>query len=285
MKLALSYIHYPVSAGKFLKRAFRKLEPDTVSFGPYTRGWLPWNPNVDYSQWADSPTSEQWLDDYVPDLLVQIDANLVVYGDFPFKTYCYAIDNHVKRYDERPYDKFYGAHSWGARGQNPELFKWLPCAYAPEEHFNRNVGRPINGLLIGVNYEPRAKLIETLGKKYEGVYGATGYLGGNYNDMYNQTKIAIVKSANNDVGMRVFENMAQGCCVLADNVTDLKKLGLAHLDQIVIYNNDAEAVELFGQLLADDNFRTNIAKRGEEWVRQHTWLDRARVILDDYSNN
>lgn len=284
MKIALAYTHYPVSAGKFLKKAFKKFEPETVGIGPCTKGYIPWNPNQDYFEYIDYPDNEQWPEDYVPDLLVQVDAHLTVFGDFPFKNVCYAIDNHVRPYNERDYDGFYGAHSLGAKGTKPEKFKWLPCAYDPEEHFNKYEDRPVNGLMIGVGYDQRLKLIKTLGEKYPSVIGATGYLGREYNDAYNQAKIAIVKSANQDVAMRLFENMAQGCCVLADNVPDLEKLGLLHLNQIVIYNNDKEAVELFGQLLADDTLRTNIAKRGEEWVRNHTWADRAEVILNDFNS-
>ena len=279
MKIALSYVHYPVSAGKFLKKAFIRQGVEVKSFGPTTLGWIPWNPDVDYSQYQD--LSDNYLiDNYGFDHLIHVDGNFKVQGQLSFPVSVYSVDNHVRTYNDRHYQKFFGAHSEGSKGLDTDNFLWVPCGYDPTEHFNKKEERPIDGLMVGVAYEARMNLLKKLGSKFTNILGATGYLGTEYNDIYNQAKIAIVKSANKDVAMRVFENMAQGCCVLADWVPDFEKLGLKNFSQLVTYRTDDEAVELFGVLVADNKLRTNIAKDGEEWVRSHTWDERVKVMLN-----
>src|SRR4030067_110003 len=107
MKVLLSYIHFPVSCGRRLKRAFRNLGHDVFSIGPYTGGYIPWQPNMDSSKYADVPDIEiiqnrgpkevervvsRAVESFAPDMIVQCDAHFVIDGYFDVFNVVYAID-------------------------------------------------------------------------------------------------------------------------------------------------------------------------------------------------
>ena len=280
MKIALAYIHYPVSTGRYLKNAFGYLGGhEIVSIGPGTKGFIPWLPKVDFSRYQDTPSYEFWPEGYYPDVLIQVDAAFALTGDFPFPNYCYAVDNHVRPYKDRDYDMFFGAHSWGEKGNKPETFQWLPCAYDVIHHYNMHVERQVDAMLVGVPYPNRIELLQGMMQVTKKVVGAVGFMYEDYNQAYNESKVALVEPANNDLAERVFENMAQGCCVLARHVPDMDKIGLEDGNQLLVFHSIDEAKEKLAWALSHETERLEIAKCGEEWVKNHSWNERAKVIL------
>jgi hypothetical protein len=120
------------------------------------------------------------------------------------------------------WDHLFLAHGHGYRMGEANV-TWLPCAYDPVWHtpgpaWNE---RAHGAALVAVLYGPRAELLYMLlgvpGLRM--VYG-TGALFEGYRDAYQQARISIVRSANRDVAMRVFETAAMGRLVVKDRNPD-----------------------------------------------------------------
>ena len=110
-------------------------------------------------------------------------------------------------------------------------------------------------------------------------FAATGLLWEDYNAVYNRAKIALVKSVHGDVAQRVFENMAQGCCVLADRAPDAERLGFWPGVEYAAYADSADAVTGARCLIESGQWK-DIAERGAQAVKPHTWMARAQTLLD-----
>lgn len=300
-RIVLSYFHYAVCGGKYYKQAFQDLGHEVYSVGPAMKGFIPWAPEKDFSQWEDKPHAELFFsegdkptpmgeygvelareieDALHPDLMIQVDAHLAILGDFKCPNVCVSIDNHVRKYDLREYTHLFYAHSQGSKGLNPEKSSWLPCAYSKRHHKKLNDGdRYYNGLIIGVNYGNRMELVKRLGEKYDKVLGAAGFLFEEYESAYNGAKISIVASAHKDLAQRVFETQRMGCLVLADKVHDMEDLGLRDGENILTYESLDEADEKFGWAINNWDEAKLIAERGYAWAEPHSWEERAKVIL------
>lgn len=298
-KILISYIHYPVGMGRYLKAAFLRLGHQVISVGPAMGGYIPWLPEADFSRWEDVPNvaldiDRKMLDgnalvvdvgtlvnDLKPDLFVQIDANFFIDGKFPCPNVCVAIDNHVRDYNQIDFDYFFGAHSWGAKGKRPEIFRWLPCAYDPTQFFEVDgTIRDFDGLMVGVVYPKRVELVNRLYQISKKTTGFCGLLYSDYRAAYNSTKISLVYSANKDVACRIFESAAMGAVVLADKAIDMPALGLIDGENILTYETFEEAEAKYKDILLDAHKRNEIRKKALEWVKPHRWEDRAQTILD-----
>ena len=156
---------------------------------------------------------------------------------------------------------------------------WLPCAYDPEVHTDLGLAREVDVALVGVAYGPRVELVQALAEAGLTVQAATGLLWDDYNAAYNRAKIALVKSAAGDVAMRVFENMAQGCCVLMDRCPDMERLGFVEGEHYAAYTDAEDCVRQARRLLHTGLWQA-MARRGQAAVRPHTWDARAEQLLD-----
>ena len=77
---------------------------------------------------------------------------------------------------------------------------------------------------------------------------------------------------------RFFENMAQGCCVLADTAPDIDWLGFVAGTDFWPYASTQEAVKAAQALLVNDRWRA-LAAAGREKVQPHTWDARTLSLL------
>lgn len=296
MRILFSAIHYPVSASQHLANAFRKLGHEVITIGPAAGGHLPWSPQTDFSAYEWKPDialpypsprtmsveSDRALNSMVwreINLVVQCDANFFLTGYIDCPNVCYAIDNHVARYDETEFELFFGAHSWGYHSQDSN-FVWMPCAYSPESHYEiKGFDKRADAAFVGVPYAHRAELLQALAP-FGAVVAAVGLLGSEYNEFYNQARIGVCLSACGDVPMRVFENAAQGLLVFCDRQRDLPKLGLVEGDDYVAFDSIPEAVDKFRYLLSRPDEVERIAKSGQQKLAGATWEARAQAIIE-----
>jgi hypothetical protein len=286
-RILLSYIGYPLSVGRFLKKALRNLGHEVIHCGPFAGGTLPWQPQTDFSRYADKP--ELLLPaQYQPislvleqvgkvDLVIQCDAQFFLTGKCPVPNIVWAIDNHVRKYDATEFDVFFGAHSWGF-GADKKNFKWLPCAYSQADHFQTGAAKAYDLVFLGVVYQHRAQLLNELAKLGKVAVGM-GVLGEQYNSISNQGRIGLCYSAQGDLPMRVFENAAQGLMIFADRQRDLEKMGLRDGTHYVGFASIEEAVMQFAQLMREPQRVSEIAKAGKLALCNETYEARARTIL------
>jgi glycosyltransferase involved in cell wall biosynthesis len=293
-KILLSYIGYPCSAGKYLKKALKNLGHEVVHIGQDTKGFLPWQPSVDFSKYADTPdipfeynqkmsllTVEAALEQSGPvDMIIQCDANFHIIGKAPVPNIVWLIDNHTANYNAscEKADVLFGAHSWGNHSQDKN-FIWLPCAYSPSDHFVvPDATKTMDLIFAGVIYAHRAKYLEAiapLGK----VGAAMGVLGEEYNTLYNSARIGLCASFCGDVPMRVFENAAQGLCVFADRQRDLSKLGLKEGRHYVAFSSIDEAVNKFKWLMDSPEIVEQIANAGRKALSKETYESRVETMF------
>lgn len=290
-RILLSYIGYPVGAGKFLKKALRNMGHEVVHIGPDAKGYLPWQPQADFSKYADKPdlplpypTSGTFhMEDAIAmagevDLVIQCDANFYLTGVAPVPNVVWAIDNHVVKYDVIEPDIYFGAHSW-AYGHEKKNFVWLPCAYSPSDHYQiPNHARSLDLLFLGVVYQHRGELLNLLAP-FGKVGAGMGVLGDEYNEGYNSSRMALCLSACGDLPMRVFENAAQGCMIFCDKQKDLERLGLKEGEHYVGFSNQGEAVEKFKSLMAEPERVVAIAKAGKAALRDETYEYRVGTMF------
>lgn len=291
MRIVISAVHYPISAARYLATAFKRLGHEVITVGVAAGGWLPWAPDVDFSQLAWTPDQALSADNesrifdyseiahYQPDILIQCDARQFI-DNVTVPNVCWAVDNHVAQYDEVPFDLFFGAHSWGWHSKR-DNFEWLPCAYDPQEHYQiKGVEKQFDAAMVAVMYPNRQQLLNALAP-YGRILAAQGFLGEAFNQAYNAARIALIQSSCGDVAMRVFENAAQGCLLFLDRgERDLQRLGLEEFEHYIGYGDYDEAVEQFKFIKARPHLLERIADKAQRKLAPHTYEARAQTILE-----
>ena len=293
-RILLSYIGYPVGAGKFFKKALRNLGHEVVHFGPDAKGLLPWRPNTDFSKYADTPdipmpypfsrtfplSSAMQLAGGNFDLVIQMDANFHLLGKPNCPNVVWMIDNHVTDYKESVAEAsvIFGAHSWGHQSTDPR-FVWLPCAYSPSDHYQTESPKHYDLMFLGVIYGHRASLLEKLQQCGGNVSWGMGLLGEEYNALYNRSRMGLCYSACGDLPMRVFENAAQGLMIFCDRQTDLTRLGLRDGTHYIGFGSEDEAVEKFKALLKTPLLVEQITKAGQAALKNETYESRAEAMF------
>lgn len=289
LRILFAAAHFPVSVGRYLADGFKAAGHEVITVGPAFGRWIPWNGGMELAEeyvWtpdlALDRTKEHSIQEVLEqvgpvDLIVHGDSMFHLTGDSPVPNVIYMADCHVREYREREYDLLFGSHSWGFRHEDSN-FRWLPCAYSETDHTCTNNGtRPIDVGFVGVMYPNRIEVIQALGSWGLNVQAMTGLVYKESNEFYNQCKIALCVSYNGDVPCRVFENMSQGCVVLADPQLDLEKLGLESGKQLLVFSNPDELSMAVAIALSDEGRK--IAAAGRAWAVEHNWTNRAREII------
>lgn len=301
MRILLSTIHYPVAASRYVYWALKRMGHEVITVGPAVGPFLPWangtnlepyewKPDIamgpsEYGQHNASPLKDALaLLHTPPDLIIQMDAHFVMGGKAPCPNVLWAIDNHLERYGAYDtFDRIFIAHSWGYMHELPNA-EWLPCAHDPLHHFviDESAPRPYDVMVIGVGYPQREAVVAALRGAGIKVLASTGKIYSEYNRLYNQAKIALVVSSQHDLAMRVFENMAQGCLVVADEEPDMAKAGFEDGVHYLQYRTLSEAVATVGDALKYHGSARidEIAMRAREAVKPHTWQSRIERILE-----
>ena len=289
MKILLACIHYSVSSGRYITRALRRLGHDVRTIGP-APGRMIWGFEVE-AKWEWKPDYE--VNDFStvifrnfhPDLVITADSAFTIFNSFSPHV-LWGMDNHVRDYwpREAKFDAMFLAHSWGHRINEPNAH-WLPPCYDPQAHID--LGFPVRDIdvcMIGYPYQERIETMDVIRRAGLNTLVSIGALWDEYNLIYNRAKIALVKSIYGDLTQRFFENMAQGCCVLADRVIDADKLGFVAGQHYIAFDGPEDAVQKARSLL-DSGEWADIARCGQEFVRPHTWDNRALELLGIVNGN
>ena len=292
MKILVACIHYSVSSGRYITRALRRLGHEVRTIGP-APGRMIWGFEVE-AKWEWKPDYEsdlkQWptmdivmnrQDGWQPELIITADSAFTITGHTNQVPHIlWGMDNHVRDYwpREMKFKEMFFAHSWGHRINEPNAH-WFPPCYDPQAHIDLDFPiRDIDVCMIGYPYQERVEIMNAMKEAGLNTFSSIGALWDEYNLIYNRAKIALVKSSHGDLTQRFFENMAQGCCVLADEVQDARKLGFIPGIHYMQYKSVAGAVDKAQYLLQSGKW-IEIAKCGQTFAAPHTWDARAQVIL------
>lgn len=293
MKVLMVCCHFPISIARYLSEGFKQAGHEVVSVGPAFGRWIPWNGGMELAEefvWTpdvaldreNMPSIREVISQVGRiDLVIHGDSMIHLSGDSPVPNVVYMADNHVRMYDSREYDLMFGAHSWGFRHDEPN-FRWLPCAYDPQEHYEWQPdwnGRIVDAGFVGVLYPNRQAVLDSLRSWGLSVVSATGKVYRESNDLYNVCKMAVCLSYNGDVPCRVFENAMQGCVVLCDEQVDLLKLGLENGKHLLTFNSAETLKRAVDIVIYDEGKAQEIVAAAKEKLACHTWQARAEEII------
>jgi hypothetical protein len=286
MKILIIATHLPVTLGRYMLEAFRRIGVDVRSIGN-TTGTAIWNRQLapDREWRRDGELDTSWPD-WRPDLVAILDNSRYHhprYHDVPHIVY--GVDNHVFTYRQEGIAHYFMAHRRGpVMPVEGDDMTWLPCAYDPVFFPPSPIPweqRRFDLSIIGVAYDHRIELVRTLRANLNlAMAYKVGPVYEEYRDIYHNTRISLCASFRGDVAIRVFETAAMGCTVLSDPCDDLPELAA---DGIVLYRDPAEAVERVRHLLAHPAEAQALADRSQQWALPHTWDARARFICDWYA--
>jgi hypothetical protein len=303
-KVLLVTVAFPVAISRFLYWGLQAAGAEVTVVGPCTGTFLPWHGGIHVAReyvWTPDlmlPGNTELQQKPLTiaevcenlgrsdfDLVIQTDTEYQLAGPTPCKVVCFAVDNHVRDYKQREWDLIFGGHSWGYRSQEP-IFRWTPCAYDPQWHFDKGLERPIDVAIVGVlmpngeTYKNRMEGVSALISNGISVVASTGKVYYDYNNIYGVAKIALCASSRGDLACRIFENMAQGCLILTDRVADLHKLGFVEDVHYLGWSSYPELVVQAKKGL-NTELRERIVAAAKEKVYPHQWKARAEYILKE----
>lgn len=299
IKVALTYIAYPVSMARYFHEALlRREDVELWVAGPFSGRSIPWKGGMllpaEYVREPDLclPMGQGPLMNYSfvesqapwqPDLWMEVNAGLMV-TDRPRagKFAVVATDPHVlTHYDQRRSvaDAFFCMQQ---PYMQPDDF-WLPYAYDPVWHTPTQVPwdeRQYDCSLVGLQYPTRAQFSQNLGTNGHSYYFDTGPAYEDARAIYHQSRTGLNWSSKADTTARVFELMAFGIVPILNRVPDLGQL-FTEGEHYLGFSNMGEALSKFSWAMDHPEEAQEIARAGREAVEPHTWDARVDQILDD----
>jgi hypothetical protein len=291
--IILSGLFYPLAILRYYENALRRRDDvNLITVGPYTGNMIPWNNWMALSsKYAIAPTItlptgvpsvpisfiESQLPE-TPDLWLQIDAGFHLEGKPQNGKNCIvATDPHVLPYDrQRTFaDTFYCMQDCYKKAGDV----YLPYAYDPVYHAPEKQERLFDVCLLGLHYQNRNLLVDSLMKNGVKVYYALGDVFDEARAIYNQAPVGINWSSKDDLTARVFELLGMRRLAVVNNVPDLPRFFRDGKD-LVTFSVLHEAVEKILHYLANDDQLEAIARQGHETVKPHTWDARINTILE-----
>ncbi len=290
-RVLISAVCWPVSCARYLAWGFEAAGHQVVVAGSPMGNFIPWGRGLHLDhRWTWKPdvvldhrmkhTIYEVLAVCGPvDLVVQADAHFTLHGPSPVPNVCFAVDNHVRDYDEREWDMIFGAHSWGRRSGEAN-FRWLPCAYDPQWHRDLGLVRTVDAAFVGVFYDRRRDCVAKLFDNAVSLATAQGKVYSESNEVYNAARVALCPSFSGDLACRVFEGMAAGCVVVADRCADMDRIGMVEGEHYLAFDwGDAESIVDAVALACEPNRWRRITAQAKAWVAGHTWASRAEAVL------
>jgi len=279
MRILLAYIHYPICSGRYVKDALMRLGHDVKSCGYSTRDQI-WGMKVSgrWSHHPDAPLAEA-IPSWKPDLIIILESQWSFhhpyYADSPHVIY--GMDNHVRDYTQAGIEHYFLAHNEPSiMDMTQDNTTWLPCGYDPVAFTPSPIPiaeRTFDVSLIGMMYEERVEIAERLIAEGFKTRFLTGLLYDEYAAVYHQTRIALNVSIKGDLNQRIFEGAALGCVVLSNPCADLKAMTANSVFQYESHDDIVTFVEHY----LKEPFAADF-----EWVTDHTWDNRAQVIVEWY---
>ncbi len=310
MNLLLSYAYIPVTTATYLEKAIRRI-CGVITHGPTANremleNWdlLAVEKKVRYHQipLLDGDIGRvlnKLPRGWTPDVFLFVDTGifypLINLDSLKCVKACYLIDAHIN-FDHhlqfaRNFDVVFLAHKPAV-----EMFKergvenvfWIPPACDPDIYGGKTEEKLHDIGFVGTlnpEYNPeRVNLFGKLEQHFQ-VYYERCFLE-KMAKVFSQSKIVFHKSASDGLAMRIFEVLASGSMLLAD---EAEGSGLTDLfedrKQIVIYRNEEELMELAEYYLKHDEEREGISAEGMKKVlNEHTYRHRAESMIKTLSS-
>lgn len=275
MKILLSYVHYPVCSGRYVKDALIRLGHDVKSCGYSER--LPWATWIEPNHFPDT-NLDGVIPNWTPDLILIMESAWAFhhpyYGEVPHVIY--GVDNHVRDYRQAGIAHYFLAHkATSIMDMSAQDVTWLPCGYDPVAFTPSPIPfaeREFDVTLIGVLYPARVELLEAMSKAGLKVQAGTGLLYEDYANAYHNSRIALNVSAKGDLNQRIFETAALGCEVLTHPIEDMAEL-LG--DSVHVFQDEKDAIKQAKAICKQTQSRIYI-------TTPHTWDARSQVVVDWY---
>ncbi len=292
MRILLASIWFPVCLPRHFDKWLRRLGCDVKLAGPTFGRYMPWmggtlmpeamavKPDFVYP-FNETPTYGEVADRLGGfDMVLSFDAGSVP-RDVPDSVLnvAYDCDNHVRDWPQAErFHRFFGSHSW-AHNSGKENFRWSPCSCDPEVDRDLGWERHVDVAMVGCVYEHRMDAVKTLLVKNVTVLGGWGFVGAEWNRLYNLCRCALVLSHSHDLSDRFMSNMAQGCVVLADRgITDAERIGARDNVHYMSYGSWWELVEGVQRARVDE-WRRYLVANAKALAAKHTWEARCRELL------
>jgi hypothetical protein len=291
-RIVLSGIFYPMAILSFFRRALeRRNDIELITTGPYTGNWIPWAGGMELDQrYAIAPTHPLGTSliglgsipaPFIPDvdLWIQCDAGFYFLPRPQAKHVVHiATDPHVLKYDRQRTicDHFFNMQK--AYSQPGDIY--LPYACDPILHAPLELEKVYDGCLIGLQYQNRNELVSALHARGHKICYKLGVVFDVYQQVYCQSRVALVWSSLNDLIARVFEGMAMGLPVVCNRVPDLPD-HFVEGTHYLGFDTVSEAVKQFEWVLEHPVEASLIAQTASKLVlEKHTYDVRVQQIFD-----
>ncbi len=305
MKVLLSYTSNPMTTASYLEKAMRKI-CSVITYGPAINKKILKNWNllaieervkehqIPLTDGDMSGVLNRLPSDWYPDVFLFMDSGI----SFPLKNMnslkcikaCYMIDSHIHFEAHldfaRGFDIVFTAHKPAVdkfKERGLENVYWMPPGCDQDIHGRKTEKELYDIGFVGtlnpaLNAE-RVHLFEELQKRFNTYYERCFFE--RMAEVFSGSKIVFHKSALDGLAMRVFEVMAAGSMLLADEATGSGFTDLFHdREHIVIYRSKEELIELSDYYLRNEDERRKIAADGMEKVlNEHTYSHRAESMV------
>lgn len=296
MNIVLSGIYYPVAILRYFEAAIkRNKDLNVFTVGPYTGTWIPWNGGMTVNVPVEvtspdlplNPKQQEFnIKDienklpFEPDLWLQIDAGFSFKGKpSKGKNFVVGTDPHALVYDyvRSISDKFFCM-------QTPYMKDtdiYLPYAYDPIWHsYDKDLeSNEYDLVFCGLQYKQRVEIFEYL--KLRG-YKIINTIGPAYNEakfLYHKASMSINWSSKLDLTARVFELLGMKRLAIVNRVPDLGKFFTDKKD-LVVFETMVQVASKVIYYLENPDKAKEIAENGHETVKEHTWDNRIKSILE-----
>jgi glycosyltransferase involved in cell wall biosynthesis len=281
----------------FIRAFKRRSDVELLLVGPFSGDYIPWSGGMHIPQkyviTPDIPLPFMGQPikypvqlipplPWKPDLWIQFDAGFHFVGrPNAEKVVAVGTDPHVlsDSYAEvRPFvDKFFNMQK--VYMQPTDIY--LPYAYDPFLHKPLNLEKKFDACLVGLHYQTRDALVNTLRQSGLNVFYDIGKVYEEFVEVYNQSKVALNISSLDDLNARTFEAMGMKIPLFTNHVTDMDLFFEEGRDYIqYIPNNPEDAVKKVKFLIDNPVNANEIAESAYQIVsRGHTYDHRVSQIL------
>lgn len=298
MRIVVSGIFYPLSMMSYFIRALQRREDvELFTVGPFTGDYIPWNggmhlpmryvhtPSLPLPQnliplGTASPGIVQPRLPWEPDLWLQFYSG---WGFVPRpKAACVALvqtDPHVidpARIRSQVDLSFNMQSSYLRPGDAYLPYACDPLCHAPLE----GVIKRFDACLVGLHYAQRDRLVNHLQSRGKKVYYGIGEVFDEFQQVYNQARVALNWSSLLDMNARTFEAFGMGIPLVTNRIPALNDFFVEN-EHYFGFQNEFEANTQVDKLLADPEMGKEMALKVRRLVlEKHTYDHRIQQIFE-----
>lgn len=297
-RVLLLYMAYPFAIASYFRHVLEK-RPDVelVTCGAYTGDSIPWNGGMripmKYVKTVNLPLPPQIINpswkmisdklgkDF--DLVLNVDAgfHLTTKPDVPYAVVL--TDPHVLESwyaNVRPLaDRVFNMQRFYMKEGDIHL----PYACSPDHHYAMSdVEKIYDACLIGLHYEQRDRLVNSLRGWRFNVHYSIGEIYDEYRLLNNQSKVGLNWSSLMDINARTFEIMAMGLPAVLNRLPHLDELGLEEDRHYLGFESVSEAIDKVDWAIENPDPSSAIALSAYQLVNEkHTYELRVEQIFKE----